>query len=389
MKKSIRLLLPLALVLAALLALCACDGDPLIGGDPNSKDKVEKFVVTFDSAGGSPVDSVQVEDGDKVKRPTDPVRAGYEFCGWVTGGEVWSFVGYVVTEDMTLVAEWREIESTEGLEFAETNGGTYAVTGYTGTCADVVIQPYYKGVPVTEIRGGALTSLTAEGASVSIPPSIKKIEPEAFHVSASPRRINITDIAAWCSIDFSEWNHFSEWSLYLDGTLVTDLVIPKGTGTTGNYAFYGCESITSLTLEEGVGEVGYASFSLCRNLERVVLAADTRLVSVFAFTECTSLADVTLGGVTELAQSAFRSCTALRSIVIPSTVTRLGRGLFIGCTALESITFTDPNGWYITKRLGYEDGTPYDLSDPVANVDVFTKTETMRYFYREIAVAWG
>lgn len=38
--------------------------------------------VTFDSAGGSPVDAQSVAWDGKAHRPADPVRAGYAFGGW-------------------------------------------------------------------------------------------------------------------------------------------------------------------------------------------------------------------------------------------------------------------------------------------------------------------
>ena len=68
-----------------------------------------KHTVTFDSAGGTSVASIEVETGKKATEPTAPERAGYEFLGWYLGDEKWSFVGYVVTEDMTLTAKWEII----------------------------------------------------------------------------------------------------------------------------------------------------------------------------------------------------------------------------------------------------------------------------------------
>ena len=62
--------------------------------------------VTFDSNGGSPVPSQKVKHGEKVEKPVDPTRGGYSISGWMYNDEPWSFVGYVVTEDMTLLASW-------------------------------------------------------------------------------------------------------------------------------------------------------------------------------------------------------------------------------------------------------------------------------------------
>ncbi len=67
---------------------------------------VETFVVTFDSNGGSYVPSQTIENVGKIIKPEDPTRDGYIFTGWYIQGEKWSFIGYVVTEDITLIANW-------------------------------------------------------------------------------------------------------------------------------------------------------------------------------------------------------------------------------------------------------------------------------------------
>ena len=62
--------------------------------------------VIFDSNGGSSVPSQKIEHGEKIVKPDDPIREGYTFNCWTYNNENWSFVGYVVTCDMTLLANW-------------------------------------------------------------------------------------------------------------------------------------------------------------------------------------------------------------------------------------------------------------------------------------------
>ena len=71
------------------------------------KDDVVKYTVRFDLNGGvGDISNQQIEKGNKVSKPTDPTRKGYTFNGWLCDGENWSFAGYVVTDDITLVASW-------------------------------------------------------------------------------------------------------------------------------------------------------------------------------------------------------------------------------------------------------------------------------------------
>lgn len=65
-----------------------------------------KYIVSFDSTGGSEVESQEIEKGEKVSKPSDPTKSGYEFVGWYLGNDEWSFVGYVVTKEITLTAKW-------------------------------------------------------------------------------------------------------------------------------------------------------------------------------------------------------------------------------------------------------------------------------------------
>ena len=62
--------------------------------------------VTFDSNGGTLIESQKVKHGDKVEKPDDPIKEGHTFVNWTYKGEEWSFIGYSVTENMTLLANW-------------------------------------------------------------------------------------------------------------------------------------------------------------------------------------------------------------------------------------------------------------------------------------------
>lgn len=68
--------------------------------------------VSFNTNGGSEVDNQTVKHGEKVNKPADPTKDGYTFEGWYYQNEPWSFVGYVVTEDMVIEAKWKAIDYT-------------------------------------------------------------------------------------------------------------------------------------------------------------------------------------------------------------------------------------------------------------------------------------
>lgn len=76
------------------------------GGSAVAKD----YTVTFDSNGGSDVAKQTVTSGEKVNKPADPTREGYEFAGWYTDSKLTTAYDFSskVTKSITLYAKWTE-----------------------------------------------------------------------------------------------------------------------------------------------------------------------------------------------------------------------------------------------------------------------------------------
>ena len=69
------------------------------------------FTVSYNAYGGSSVESVKALNGKSVKKPTDPVKAGYAFLGWYSDEaytKAFSFGVTPVTADTTLYAKWSD-----------------------------------------------------------------------------------------------------------------------------------------------------------------------------------------------------------------------------------------------------------------------------------------
>ena len=87
--------------------------------------------------------------------------------------------------------------------------------------------------------------------SVTIPNSVTSIGIYAFQNCTGLTSVHITDIAAWCNIEFDTSN--STYSsnpfcyatkLYVNGQEVKDLIIPNGVSSISDYAFYGWSVLT-------------------------------------------------------------------------------------------------------------------------------------------------
>ena len=67
----------------------------------------EQFTITFDSDGGSAVQSQQVYEGDFATKPANPTKAGMSFAYWVTAdGAAYKFDTTPVIGNLTLKAIW-------------------------------------------------------------------------------------------------------------------------------------------------------------------------------------------------------------------------------------------------------------------------------------------
>ena len=88
----------------------------------------------------------------------------------------------------------------------------------------------------------------------------------AFGVCNSLLNVYIEDIAAWCNIDFENESAnplVNGVSLYLNNEEVTELIIPEGVTSIGDYAFYNCSGLTSVVIGNGVTSIGNYAFYSC------------------------------------------------------------------------------------------------------------------------------
>ena len=79
---------------------------------------MNEYTVTFESNGGSSVESQTVKYSEKVAKPEDPTREGYTFDGWYSDSsltKLWDF-DTVITGNITLYAKWTEIEPEQPTE---------------------------------------------------------------------------------------------------------------------------------------------------------------------------------------------------------------------------------------------------------------------------------
>lgn len=112
---------------------------------------IEGHWVTFDSDGGSAIDSQFVLNGDKLtlNESTTPTKPGYEFAGWYNGSDIVEDDS-AVTSSMTLKARWNATKVSytviHWLENADDDGYSFCesqkLQGLTGTTTEAVAKSY-------------------------------------------------------------------------------------------------------------------------------------------------------------------------------------------------------------------------------------------------------
>jgi hypothetical protein len=168
--------------------------------------------------------------------------------------------------------------------------------------------------------------------------------------------VNISDLTAWCTIDFLGPNSnplcYAK-CLYLNDKLVTDLVIPDGVTKINRYAFYSAECLSSITICNPLITIGKDAFYGCSNLGDVRISDLAAWCNIdFSNLESNPLAYAKLlylnnelvtnlvipNTVSKIKSYSFYNCKCLTSVIIPNTVTSLDNKAFYGCSGLTSVT---------------------------------------------------
>lgn len=291
-----------------------------------------------------------------------------ESSNLLVGGEI--LVDVIVPENIREIGNFafyncRTLQSIK-LHNDITKIGSYAF--YRTRLAEITIPS-----SVQEIGGLAFSGCGLKKLFLSS--GLKHIGNLAFY-NCSVQEVHIPDIESWLNIEFNgdKANPICTYgNLYVDGCLLTNLIIPEGVKQINDYAFYNCNLKGRVILPDSLVDIGYNSFTGCdgitfnqydnayylgslsnpyfiliKAISTDIVSCDindnTKVIDASAFQNCTSLLDVVIPeGVFKVGTSAFSGCTALTNISIPNTITEIGSGAFANC---YSLIFSEYNNAY-------------------------------------------
>ena len=244
-----------------------------------------------------------------IDEPEVPHKAGYT-------GE-WRYGELTFGEDMVAEAVYSPLAYTadDSFKWALNDGGDgYSVTKYVGADSEVIIPPFYNGLPVTEI--GKTAFMDCEGLyAVIISENVQKICNNAF--------IYCTELS----------------SVELPSTLLE----------IGANAF-SYSGISHINLPENLVKIDRQAFSYTK-LTSIVMPDSLEELGEFAFTGCALLKSADTGnGLKIIPEQAFANCTALKNVEIGLNVAQICKNAFKNCASLDNAVFRDKNDW--CARMG-------------------------------------
>lgn len=228
---------------------------------------------------------------------------------------------------------------------------------------------------------------------ITIPESVTEIGDYAFYYCSNLAEVHISDLRAWCEIQFAtEGTWYAKAAsptmygadLYLDGEIITELVIPEGVTAVSACGFEGCKSLTSVVIPEGVTSIGLDAFYGCSNIISVEIPQSVTHIGDRAFGRCGNLETVTLpAGLETISECLFEQCKKITSIVIPEGVTDIGTSAFYSCRGLTSITIpasVASIGQYAFDSCSYLREIIFEGDAPSIDTYTFQSTRAKAYY---------
>ena len=232
-----------------------------------------------------------------------------------------------------------------------------------------------------------------------VPTSLTKIDIFAMNNYNTIKNIYVSNLSGWFKINgLYAFNYINAENFYLNGELVSEVVVPKNVSEIKGYTFAKFKNIKTIDIGNGVTTVDYSAFSgnnslqtlkigarlndidwiyrisslkyievnkdnakyksidgnlyskdektllfyVTDNIKRVIVPASVKTIGKQAFYKKDVKSVTLLGGLERIEDAAFYG-TSIESIIVPATVTYIGGSAFESCENLKNVVVLSPN----------------------------------------------
>lgn len=204
----------------------------------------------------------------------------------------------------------------------EENCKVEVIEGYTfASCHNITTITIPDNVKV--IKAYAFSNIS----TLTLGNSVEYIEISAFnHYSGSLSAVYAPSIEAWLNIEFSDAFH-SDATIYVDGEVLTEVIVPESITVIHKYAFSGNDNIVSFVGSSTLETIEESAFYNCQSLESVDLGG-AKYVAENAFYQCYDLTEITASNVITIGEGAFMGVSAITELTLGSSLLEVGESAF-------------------------------------------------------------
>ena len=236
-------------------------------------------------------------------------------------GDMTDYTSYTMTPWYTVCSAIKKVVIDSGI----TSVGNLAFSNCY-ELKEVVFADSVTEIGNRAFQGSMLTSAT-------ITPYITKIDWDAYSGCSTLASVYITDLAAWCNINFGNFNAnplYHGATLYVNGLALTSLSIPETVTNLKYSSFCGYKKLTSVSIPSQLRVLADSTFYKCENLTNFYASNSEYFTAV----------DGVLYNKDKTYLYAFPAAKKAKSFVIPDTVKTVG-GYAFACSSIEEITLPE------------------------------------------------
>lgn len=355
--------LTIVFMMVALVLMTGCAENP-------------NYTISFESNGGSLIESITITDENNFNLPDDPLKEGYTFDNWYLDSQFSElFFYHQLTSNIIVYAKW--IPNTYTITY-ESNGGssitptnhlfestviepeTPIKTGYSfkGWFSDINLKEAYSFSKMPshsftlyakwtinqytisfDSNGGSLVNpitQTFEGRILEPTPPTKDdyLFLGWFSDIELENEFNFTIMPASDITLYAKWDEDPKGLIYQETE--EGLEVTGYNGTDPNIV------IPSMFKSMIVVGIADNAFSKRSDIQSITIPSTVTYIGANAFKNLTSLTTISFEPQSKLqsiGDYAFDSAKLLTSIIIPSSVEVMGIGAFMNTDSLTTVTF--------------------------------------------------